>query len=161
MSLDINSKSLDTVEAHLSNFAMLGVFEFRGFKCSSIEGPLQALNIRETYFKERVYQMDPRQYSKIHKKAHHADWQMRKNRHLFDSDGKKIERLSQAYRNYVRELFDAAFYGRPTYRNALDLAAGEELKHSIGKHDPYETVLTNNEFFEQLYRLQVKLLTEN
>lgn len=70
--------------------------------------------------------------------------------------GKPILRDSEEFDVLVTRAFDKRFEN-PHFRWALFLTLGRPLRHSIGKRDKSETVLTEQEFLWQLERLRRKV----
>jgi hypothetical protein len=71
--------------------------------------------------------------------------------------GEPIARDSDEFQALLDEAFDALFTQNEAARRAL-LATGDAvLTHSIGKHDPRQTVLTVREFVSRLHKIRARL----
>lgn len=73
--------------------------------------------------------------------------------------GKKYDRLSFAYTDLIRSAYDALATNDGFYR-ALLATGNATLTHSIGRSNPKETILTEQEFVSNLYRIREKLKDE-
>ena len=91
------------------------------------------------------------------KKAGHGGRDWRSDQTLYWK-GKAIPRDSGEFDALVTRAFDKRFEN-PHFRWALFLTLGRPLRHSIGKRDKSETVLTEQEFLYQLERLR-KVISE-
>ena len=133
----------------LSNFAP-HPFVFDGVECASMEGLLQAFKFSNPDMQRHVcslvgfsakFKGKNRPWHKLQK----LYWQ-----------GKEMDRRSQEY----QDLLDRAYEALSTnagFAKAL-LATGDAvLKHSIGKSDPNQTVLTRQEFCSRLTKIRAKL----
>lgn len=146
--LDIHSESPYPADA-LSNFAP-HPFIMDGVACASMEGFLQSLKFKEPEEQARICLKTGKEAKKA---GQDQDWQ--RDQVLY-WQGQSYHRDSKAYEGLITRAFDAL--GKvDSFRKALKAAAGCELDHSIGLDNSHETVLTRQEFLEQLYRLQKSL----
>ncbi len=133
----------------LSNFAP-HVFEIDGVTCNSMEGFLQSLKFSNPEMQKHVCTLVG---AKAKFKGKPKKWW--KDQTLY-WQGKAINRHSDEY----QELLDKAFSclaKNDGFKRALLASAGATLKHSIGKSNPSETVLTKSEFCSRLVRLRTEL----
>jgi hypothetical protein len=68
-----------------------------------------------------------------------------------------VDRLSEAYQELLDRAFDALFTQAPKFRNALSATSDAPLTHKLGKSDPCETILTEDEFCKRLERLRMRI----
>jgi hypothetical protein len=87
----------------------------------------------------------------------------RGQRHIWNVDGflywrgEPIDRLSDAYQALLDRAYEALCAQSAKFRAALAASRDCDLKHSIGKDDPTETILTPQEFLSRLLRLRAAL----
>ncbi|EQA7786660.1 hypothetical protein ACX818_001245 [Acinetobacter baumannii] len=77
--------------------------------------------------------------------------------------GKPMHRLSERYINLCTKAFECCFAQNTIFQKALYESIGSKLEHSIGKNDPLQTILTNDEFIgnlDILRRKYTKFLTK-
>lgn len=72
--------------------------------------------------------------------------------------GEAIARGSDEFDALITRAFDKRFEN-PHFRWVLFFTLGRALRHSIGKRDKSETVLTEQEFIWQLERLRMRVST--
>ena len=148
--MDIRSKLVYPAGA-LTNFAPYS-FEIDGVSCASMEGFLQSLKADDPLIQKEICQLvgiDAKNYGNEHnivwKETQTLYWQ-----------GRKYDRQDVEY----QKLLDRAYneLGKnEEFKKAL-LATGQEvLTHSIGKSDPFETILTEEEFCSRLMMLRSKI----
>jgi hypothetical protein len=71
--------------------------------------------------------------------------------------GQEIKRDSPEFQALLDEAFEALFTQNQAAQRAL-LATGQAvLTHSLGKHDPRTTVLTEREFVSRLMNIRARL----
>lgn len=66
----------------------------------------------------------------------------------------KVKRKSEEYQNILNKAYQFLFEDSILFRMALYQTKGKTLIHSIGKDDPKETILTREEFINNLYLLR-------
>lgn len=137
----------------LSNFSP-HPFEIDGVKCNSMEGFLQALKFESVEMQEHVCTL----VGKAAKfKGKKKKWY--KTQILYWK-GKAIERSSEEYQELLDRAYEALSKNEK-FRKAL-IATGEAtLKHSIGKKNESETVLTRSEFCSRLTAIRERLRKED
>ncbi len=146
--MDIGSGSKYPAGA-LSNFSP-HPFEFEGIQCNSMEGLLQGFKFESPEMQEHVCSL-------VGKKAKFKGKKKKwfKTQTLFWK-GKPIPRTSQEYQTLLDKAFDA-LATNTKFQKAL-LASGDAvLKHSIGKKNQSETVLTKKEFCSRLTAIRERL----
>lgn len=135
----------------LSNFSP-HPFEIDGVKCSSMEGFLQSLKFRDEPMQVHVCTL----VGKAAKfKGKGKKWWRTQKLYW---KGMEIDRSSELYQGLLDRAFLAMYEQCESFRNALIASAGSTFKHSIGKRDKKETVLTIQEFTSRLNFLRDKAL---
>jgi hypothetical protein len=138
----------------LSNFAP-HPFVFDGVECASMEGLLQAFKSPYPHIQVEICKLvgigAKRRGSKI-------DW---KKKQMLYWQGKGFARDSEAYQYLLSRAYAALFVGSESFRNALKASGKSVLKHSIGRTDPKETVLTQSEFCSRLMYLRDSKLVDS
>lgn len=143
--MDIGSGSKYPSNA-LSNFAP-HPFEIDGIKCNSMEGFLQSLKFKSPEMQEEVcklvgYAAKKKGYGKNWQRIGYLYWK-----------GIPISRFSKEY----QFLLDRAYtelYKNEKFKAALKATNNAVIKHSIGKTDPKQTILTQQEFCSRLTKLR-------
>ena len=148
-SLDINSRSNIESSRVLSNlyrkpFIMNELF------FGSIEGFLQGLRVSNIDNQVKVFAMDGISAKNIGKL-----YPIDKNQTLFFK-GVSFNRHSEKYVELYEKAYEWCFIQNETFQKSLYVTMDMELIHSIGKKDPFDTILTEGEFIGQLYRLRNK-----
>lgn len=150
--LDINSLGRYPANA-LSNFAEYH-FIIDGVECYSMEGFIQSLKTENPYYQQRMCRFTGMQAKERGTRAGKVrDW--RESGTLL-WQGREINRFGEDYQKLLDKVFDALFENKE-FREALQASGSRKLIHSVGKNDPRQTVLTEKELCNQLYRLRSKL----
>lgn len=143
--IDIHSKSPYPANA-LSNF-YVHQFCFDGVQCASMDGFLQSLKFKDIKIQNSICAM-------VGADAKDAgldqDW--KSNQTLY-WQGDDYDRHGSEYKKLITRAFDRLFEN-DSFKDALTASSDEPLDHSIGINQPHETVLTTQEFLDQLYRLR-------
>jgi len=143
--IDIGYKSEWPASA-LSNFAAHR-FVIDGVVCESMEGFLQSLKFEDPEVQEKVCKL-------VGVKAKYRG--KRKKWWLTQTlwwRGKKYDRHGKRY----QKLLDRAYLAlskNKDFRKALLATGDATLIHSIGKTDPYRTILTEQEFCSRLEKIR-------
>lgn len=119
----------------------------------SIEGLLQGCRIKHV--------IDQRQAFRLHgiaAKRIGAKYPIGKNQIMYYR-GVKFNRHSEFYSKLLHRAFEKCFAQNDTFKDALAECKDFELIHSIGKTDPTDTILTNDEFIGILNMLREKYKT--
>lgn len=138
-SIDIKSKGEYPANA-LLNCAEYH-FVFDGIECASMEGFLQSLKIRDVEEQRQVCKMvgiDAKLWG-----SQHSEW--REDQTLYWL-GKKYYRHGDAYYSLLERAYLECFDENKDFQEALLATGGKQLTHSIGKSDPCDTILTEDEF---------------
>lgn len=133
----------------LSNFAA-NAFQLDGIECASMEGFLQSLKWRSIEKQKEICRLTGIKAKRSAGRIHNYLWRVTQNLYW---NGVKYKRASAAYSALITRAYDA-LYENAVFKEALKSTGSEHLCHSIGKHKKKETVLTEEEFIEQLYRLR-------
>jgi hypothetical protein len=144
----IADEKLREISIQLSNFCAHS-FVFDGVKCGSMEGFLQSLKYicpkkqRQVCALSGITAKEAGENKKRWKLTRNIYWK-----------GKRYDRLSDEYRELIFRAYCAMYAQNTAFRAALKATRGMFLRHSIGKHNPKATILTEREFICMLYRLR-------
>ena len=130
----------------LSNFAAYS-FVVDGIKCNSMEGFLASLKFSSVHMQASICKLAG---FLAKKKGNTINWQ--KNQILYWK-GEKISRKSDKYQVLLDKAFESLFCN-VKFRKALKNSGNVILKHTIGKTDKTETLLTKDEFCSRLMTLR-------
>lgn len=145
--LDIYSSGLYPANV-LSNLAFKP-FVFDDVECSSIEGFLQSLKIKDPEEQRKVCILYGGSARKKSKK--YLSWTIDKKLYW---QGKEYERNSIEYKELLYRAFKTCYEQNVTFRNALNSTKGINLSHNKGKDDINDTVITSKEFIEILLKIR-------
>jgi len=149
--MDIGSGCKYPVGA-LSNFSP-HPFEFDGVKCNSMEGLLQSFKFESQEMQEHVCTLVG---IKAKSKGRKKKWF--KDQTLYWK-GEPIKRDSEEYQTLLDRAYEALSENTKFQKTLL--ASGDAvLKHSIGKKNISETVLTKREFCSRLTAIRERLKKE-
>lgn len=138
--IDIGTKSSHPIGKKLSNFTNWR-FIFDGIPCMSIESVLQSFKFDD--LEEQIKMCDRNSYWA--KRFGYKGNKWKKIQILYWL-GKKYPRMSREYHELLLRLYKECFTQNDKARELL-LETGDVLiRHSIGKSDPTNTVLTEKEF---------------
>ncbi len=147
--MDIYSK-VEYPSNMLSNFAP-HEFELDGVKCASMEGFLQSLKYKNAKKQIKVCALVGKEAKKagnqkfLWKLTHNVWWQ-----------GHKIKRTSPEF----AKLIDRAYFELSKialFSKALLDTGDDELTHSMGSHNKFKTILTEEEFVLRLMQVRAHL----
>ena len=130
----------------LSNFAP-HPFEIDGVLCNSMEGFLQSLKFKSIEMQQEVCKLVG---FTAKKKGRDKSWWRKQ---VLWWQGNSIDRHSEEYQNLLDKAYNA-LYENKGFRRALKASKNSVLKHSIGKSNPNETILTVKEFCSRLTYLR-------
>lgn len=133
----------------LSNFAPHS-FTFDGVACRSMEGFLQSLKVADVAEQTSVCGLVG---AEAQSRGRREDW----SSGALWWRGRPVDRLSDAYQELLDRAYEALFTQAPKFRNALSATGDASLTHRMGKSDPCETILTEEEFCTRLERLRTRL----
>lgn len=126
----------------LSNFAAYE-FVYKGILFASLEGFLQGLKCEDPEEQLNIFYMSGIQ-------AKRAGQKHNKKSDTLWFQGKRFSRYSEFYQNLLKDVYLACAFQNYDYRNALCFTAGSGFKHTVGKKDPSDTILTEQEFVSLL-----------
>ncbi|OGZ07396.1 MAG: hypothetical protein A3C93_03090 [Candidatus Lloydbacteria bacterium RIFCSPHIGHO2_02_FULL_54_17] len=138
----------------LSNFEAYD-FVFDGVPCAGMEGLMQALKIEDHALQKQVCLLTGKTAKKFGQ-DYNSTW---KSVQTLWWKGRAYARESGAYQELVDRAFDA-LATNARFQEVLVSTGTETLTHSIGSHDPKETVLTEEEFCSRLTKLRSSLAQE-
>lgn len=136
---------------NLSNFSP-HPFIIDGVKCASMEGFLQSLKFDKIHVQMEVCKLVGKE-AKFKGKKRNKAW---KRVQKLWWQGKKYDRHGQEYQKLLDRAFDALTENQ-SFQKALLTTGDAVLKHSMGKSNPKDTVLTVSEFCSRLTRIRTGL----
>ena len=147
--MDIGSKCKYPLDV-LSNFTKTNLV-YDGVQINSIEGFLQSLKTPDINKQQEICLL-------VGYKAKKAGNKLKK-KNIFDGEhlywqGKTLLRNSNEYQEMLKKIFAKKYTEDIKFRNALNKTGNYSLTHSIGKNDPSQTILTENEFITLLTSLR-------
>ncbi|MFZ5424876.1 MAG: hypothetical protein ACOZAO_03670 [Patescibacteria group bacterium] len=138
----------------LSNFAP-HPFTFDGIECASMEGLLQAFKSDKIHIQREICKLVGRK-AKNRGKNRNKRW---KSQQKLWWNGKEFDRHGPEYQQLLDRAFEALAENEG-FKRALLATGNAVLKHTIGKSDPRDTVLTKREFVSRLTKIRMRLQTE-
>lgn len=121
--------------------------------CASIEGFLQSLKWVDLEEQTAVATLSGVEAYKTGQLGN--QW---KDKQILYWRGVQYPRLSRKYHNLLVRAYDACFEQNADFGAALARTGDAVIIHSIGKHNPQNTTLTEWEYVHQLYRLRSRVL---
>ena len=146
--MDIGSKSGYPSSA-LSNFAP-HPFEIDGVQCASMEGWLQSLKTKSPDMQRHLCSLVGLGAKRMGRKK--AWWRHQ----VLYWQGVEYKRDSEEYQQLLDRAYEALALNEG-FRRALLSTGDAVLKHSMGRTNPKETVLTQSEFCGRLMRLRDRM----
>ena len=147
--MDIGSRAEYPAGA-LSNFTA-HYFEIDGIRCTSMEGFLQSLKVKDPLVQAEICQLTGVKAKQ--RGEEHNSWK------IFQKlwwQGREYDRHGQEYQELLDRAYEALFKNE-NFRKALLATGCEVLVHSIGKSNPRDTVLTEEEFCSRLTELRSRI----
>ena len=145
--LDICSSGLYPANV-LSNMAHKP-FVFENVECSSIEGFLQSLKVKDFEKQKEICKMLGGSAKKSSKK--NSDWL--KTQVLY-WQGIEYNRQSDKFFNLIKRAFESCYNQNEIFQKALASTKGIKLTHSMGQNDKTKTIFTTDEFIKILNELR-------
>lgn len=133
----------------LSNFAP-HPFVLDGVVCASMEGLLQSLKFDQPHIQVVVCTLVGKA-AKFRGKARNHTWQRAQTLWW---RGVAMDRDGIAYQTLLNRAYQALYDQNESFRNALKASGDAVIRHSIGRSNPRETVLTEREFCSRLMTLR-------
>lgn len=137
--IDVHSKGTYPSK-ELSNFYP-HQFEMDGVKCGSMEGFLQSLKFRSPKKQKTVCALSGKEAKK--KGKWKFFWKLTGNVYW---QGQKYKRTGEDFQSLILRAYRELYAQNAEFRKALNDVGNKKLIHSIGKHNPKTTVLTEEEF---------------
>lgn len=148
--IDIGSKNSE-IEEKLSNFSEF-YFIFDNFECYSMEGLLQSFKFPNVEKQKRICLLVGKKAKfKGKKKKWYLDHKLYWKDQVYD-------RFSEEYQKLLDKAFSSLYHQNKDYKELVLSTGNEELIHSIGKSDPKQTILTEEEFCLRIDKLRKGLL---
>lgn len=155
--IDISYKHGEGLARTLSNL-MPRPFVLDGVHCGSMEGFLQSLKLTATDqagLRDRIAALHGFTAFKLGQEFN--GW---KAHQLLRWDDVVFERSSGQYQFLLDRAYDAQLIYSEELERDLLASVGYALRHTRGKHDSRDTVLTESEYVRQLERLRWRVLNE-
>ena len=135
----------------LSNFAP-HPFEYDGVEIASMEGFLQGLKFSNPDMQAHICTLVGRAAKK---RGAGKNWQRTGKLYWMEC---QIDRFSPEYQLLLDRVFETLLSQNVSAQNALLATGSAVLKHSIGKKNMKETVLTRSEFCTRLTALRQRFM---
>ena len=133
-------------------------FHHEGFSINSMEGFLQSLKIADKKTQAKICTLPGFMAKKVGnylKKSGQFD------RKTLYWNGKKIDRYSEELQDIISDAYQAKYGQDRVFRAVLNSSRGHTLTHTIGKNDPTDTILTEEEFINHLNFLREQKPKQN
>jgi predicted NAD-dependent protein-ADP-ribosyltransferase YbiA (DUF1768 family) len=133
----------------LSNFTPHS-FTLDDVACASMEEFLQSLKVGNIAQQARVCALVG---TEAQSRGRREDW----SSGTLWWRGSPLDRLSDEYQVLLDRAYEALLDQAPRFRHALSATGDAPLTHRMGKSDPCETILTEEEFCTRLERLRTRI----
>jgi len=148
MNIGSNGKG---VASRLSNFTARE-FTFDGVLCKSMEGLLQSFKFEKEHIQVEVCKLIGFG-AKKRGRGRNRTWQTKQTLWW---KGKPYKRKSKEYQKLIRDAYDALGTNEHFAKDLLSTQSAT-FTHSIGCNKESDTVLTEREFCNNLYRVRINL----
>lgn len=148
--LDISGR-LSGPAGRLSNFTARD-FIFDCITCASLEGALQAFKFEDVKIQVAMCRLTGKE-AQVRGQERNDAW---KETQTLWWNGNNYPRESREYQTLLDRLYETVFQQDASFRQDLWDSQGYFLRHSIGKHDPTDTILTELEFCHRLMMLRAR-----
>jgi hypothetical protein len=153
--MDIGSLTECLPAKELSNFTARE-FAVDTVPCASMEGFLQSLKEPDPAVQREMCLLVGFAAKKRGRKLD-LTW---KARQTLWWQGQEFGRRSEEFQGLLDRAFEALFTMNAGFRRSLASTGQEPLTHTIGKSDPSDTVLTEEEFCTRLMKLRERLAND-
>lgn len=126
-------------------------FEHKGVKINSMEGFLQALKVKDEKTQKKICTLPGFLAKKV---GNYLKRTGKFDRVTLYWEGKEYSRNGQEIRQVIDDAYKSKYAHDSLFRHVLSDSKGKTLTHSIGKSDPVDTVLTEEEFITHLDNLR-------
>lgn len=141
----------DGLEKRLSNLCTYP-FVIDDVECGGIEGFLQSLKIPDQELQKNVAKTSGFEAWKVGQ--NYNDWKIEQ---ILFWKGEEYPRLSKKYQRLLERAYDACFEQSVEFATALAESEDAILAHTMGKRNPSNTTLTEQEYIYNLYRLRARV----
>lgn len=131
----------------LSNFAA-HPFVFDGIQVNSMEGLLQSFKFDKPHIQKEVCLLVG---FAAKARGRFKDW---RTKQILYWQNEEYDRHGHEYKMLLDRAYLTLFQKNEAFRKALQATGDAELTHSIGKTNPHQTILTQNEFCNRLMWLR-------
>ena len=126
-------------------------FEHRGVKINSMEGFLQALKVKDEKTQKKICTLPGFLAKKV---GNYLKRTGKFDRVTLYWEGKEYSRNGVEIRKVIDDAYKSKYAHDSLFRHVLSDSKGKTLTHKIGKSDPVDTVLTEEEFITHLDNLR-------
>lgn len=126
-------------------------FEHNGIKINSMEGFLQALKVKDEKTQKKICTLPGFLAKKV---GNYLKRTGKFDRVTLYWQGKEYSRNGQEIQQVIDDAYKSKYAHDSLFRHVLSDSKGKTLTHKIGKSDPVETVLTEEEFITHLDNLR-------
>ncbi|MBR3888895.1 hypothetical protein IKJ53_00100 [bacterium] len=126
-------------------------FEHQGVKINSMEGFLQALKVKDEKTQRKICTLPGFLAKKV---GNYLKRTGKFDRVTLYWQGKEYSRNSQEIQQVIDGAYKSKYAHDSLFRHVLNESKGKTLTHTIGKSDPVDTVLTEEEFITHLDNLR-------
>lgn len=126
-------------------------FKHQGVKINSMEGFLQSLKVKDKKTQEKICTLPGFMAKKVGNYLKHSG---KFDRTTVYWQGQQYDRNAKNFQGVISEAYNSKYAQDRVFRTVLQSSKGHTLTHTIGKSDPNDTILTENEFIGQLDNLR-------
>jgi len=128
-------------------------FKHDGVKIYSMEGFLQSLKVKDKPTQEKICTLPGFLAKKV---GNYLKKSGKFDRTTVYWQGQEYNRNTKEFTKVIDRAYDSKFKQDRLFRTVLNSSKGRTLTHTIGKSDPMDTILTEEEFIQHLDKLREK-----
>ena len=133
-------------------------FKHQGVKIQSMEGFLQSLKVKDKKTQEKICTLPGFMAKKV---GNYLKRSGNFDRTTVYWQGQQYNRNTEEFQHVISEAYNSKYSQDRVFRTVLKSSKGHQLTHTIGKNDPMDTRLTENEFINNLDSLRKDKRSEN
>ena len=133
-------------------------FKHNGVKIYSMEGFLQSLKVKDRPTQEKICTLPGFLAKKV---GNYLKKSGKFDRKTVYWQGQEYNRYSKDFAKVIDRAYDSKFKQDRLFRTVLNSSKDKTLTHTIGKSDPNDTILTEEEFIQHLDKLREKTTTKD
>lgn len=149
--LDLHYRSENLLEKSLSNLYPYN-FIMDEYCIKSMEAFLQSIKVKDLNEKKKIWEMHGVNCWKYGQRFN--SW--KDTQILYNNFGKPINRQSEEYSFLIQRSYDCLFQN-DEFNKKLKESLPYKISHSMGKTDKNDSVLTKDEYIDNMERLRNKL----